>query len=342
MEAITTLSEFLTKADTQFQVYDLGRRVRPLDPILFAQLEAGTLPYPTPRAGFAWLGILFWNAKASNQHYVWFLKLPLDERGLLNPAARNQFLQMVMEALGQDPAAALSEEQEERLANNPFTFTPGQEKMALFNALVRKHLAQPASVYFEPVQQYVSGQHPWEAWHQLGLQGFADLVSRPNSADDESLAKAIAAMPFEPLSALGSVMEHGPISNLVGEAWYRRWCISQEPHERQLCLRALAGSVEARDHAVDQLLSQPNLDQETLIVLAARLWEALDQHQMPRYLEHLAQYPGPLFNQIYSDLVAIPGQRAWVLMSLRSPERSEALNLAVARLVESVKGARRD
>ncbi len=342
MEAITTLSEFLTKADTQFQVYDLGRRVRPLDPILFAQLETGTQPYPTPRAGFAWLGILFWNASASNQHYVWFLKLPLDERGLLNPAARNQFLQMVMEALGQDPAAALSEEQEERLANNPFTFTPSQEKMALFNALVRKQLAQPASVYFEPVQQYVSGQHPWDAWHQLGLQGFADLVTRPNSVAPSALATAISAMPFEPLSALGSVMEHGDVGDLVAEAWFQRWCDSQDNHERQLCLRALAGAPSARDRAVDQLLSQPQLDEDTLIVLAARLWEALDQHRMPRYLEHLARYPGPLFNQIYSDLVAIPGQRAWVLVSLRSAERSEVLNLAVAKLVESVKGARRD
>ncbi|MBY6186968.1 DUF3549 family protein [Marinobacter hydrocarbonoclasticus] len=342
MEAITTLSQFLTQAGTQFQVYDLGRRVRPLDPILFAQLEAGTQPYPTPRSGFAWLGILFWNAQASAQHYVWFLKLPLDERGLLNPAARNQFLQMVMEALGQDPAAPLSEEQEERLANNPFTFTPGQEKMALFNALVRKHLAQPASVYFEPVQQYLSGQQSWSDWQQLGLQGFADLVARPGSLDPEHLAEAITAMPFEPLSALASVIEHGPLAPQAGQAWYRRWEACQDAHEKQLCLRAMAGAADERDKALDQLLAQPALDQETLIVIAARLWEGLDQNRMPLYLEQLARYPGALFNQIYSDLVAIPGQRAWVLMTLRAPQRSEALNTAISGLVQSIKGARRD
>ncbi|MBY6018148.1 DUF3549 family protein [Halomonas denitrificans] len=342
MEAITTLSQFLTQAGTQFQVYDLSRRVRPLDPILFAQLEAGTLPYPTPRGGYAWMGVLFWNAQASKQHYVWFLKLPLDERGLLNPATRNQFLQMVMEALGQDPASALSEEQEERLANNPFTFTPGQEKMALFNALVRKHLAQPASVYFEPVQQYLSGQQDWQQWHSLGLQGFADLMARPGCVPAESLAQAVSAMPFDPLSALATVQEHTELDNAVGQAWFRRWQSSEDRHESLLCLRALAGAPEWRDQAVDDLLAQPQLDEDCLIVLAARLWESLDQARMPRYLEHLAHYPGPLFNQIYSDLVAIPGQRAWVLMTLRDPARSESLNQAIAQLVQSVKGARRD
>ncbi|MBY5990647.1 DUF3549 family protein [Ferrimonas balearica] len=338
MEAITTLSQFLTQAGTQFQVYDLGRRVTALDPIQFAQVEAGTLPYPTPRAGCAWLAVLFWNTTASQQHYVWFLKLPLDERGLLNPAARNQFLQMVVEALGQDPSAALSEAQQERLNNNPFTFTPSQEKMAVFHARVRQLLAQPASVYFEPVQQYLSGQRPWDEWQQLGLQGFADLVCRGQSVEPERLAQSIAKLPLAPLAALGSVMEHTALAQPVAQAWFDRWQGAEGDDERQICLRALAGAPERRDQAVERLLACDALAPEWLVLITARLWESLDAARMPRYLEHLAAHPGPLFNQLYSDLVAVPGQRAWVLTALRSPQRSEALSAAISQLVQSVKG----
>lgn len=118
MTEITTLSQFLTTAKTQFQVYDLGRRVQHIDMLAFHQIESLATPYPYPIQGHAQFAIVFWDA--SQQHFIWFLKLALDEQGLLSPAPRSQFIEMVLSALGQDPTQPLSNEQQEHLANNPF------------------------------------------------------------------------------------------------------------------------------------------------------------------------------------------------------------------------------
>ncbi len=47
MDSITTLSELLTAANTQYQVYDLGRRVQHIDPMAFHQIEALQSPIPS-------------------------------------------------------------------------------------------------------------------------------------------------------------------------------------------------------------------------------------------------------------------------------------------------------
>lgn len=39
MSAINTLTEFLTQAETQFQLFDMGRQVRPLASDLFVRIE---------------------------------------------------------------------------------------------------------------------------------------------------------------------------------------------------------------------------------------------------------------------------------------------------------------
>ena len=46
MSSINTLTEFLTQADTQFQLFDLGRQVRPLPSDLFVRIEQQQEPHP--------------------------------------------------------------------------------------------------------------------------------------------------------------------------------------------------------------------------------------------------------------------------------------------------------
>ncbi|SHI10891.1 DUF3549 family protein [Ferrimonas marina] len=338
MDTITTLDQFLTQAGTQYQVYDLGRRVVPLDRPLFGQIESGHQPYPFPRAGHAWLGLLFWNPQLSAQHYVWFLKLPLDERGLINPAARNQFLQMVVEALGQDPAAPLSEEQQERLNNNPFTFTPSQEKMAMFHARVRGLLAQPASVHFESVQHYLLGQRPWDQWQQLGLQGFADMACRLTAQEEADVVTAIEKMPMAPLQAWASMQEHTSVSDALAQAWLQRAGRCDDDASERLCLRALAGNPQYCRQGVDLLLAKSDLDPEALIAIAARMWHGLDEQRVGLMLEKMALHPSQLFNQLYLDLVAIPALRPAVLAKMRDPQRSPALAQAIGRLMTALRG----
>ncbi|GAA4878182.1 DUF3549 family protein [Ferrimonas pelagia] len=339
MESINTLDQFLTQAGTQYQVFDLGRRVVPFTASRFRQFEEGTLAYPWPRAGHAWLGVVFWQPSAERQHYVWFLKLPLDEQGFLNPAARSQFLQMVIEALGHEPAASLSAEQQDKLSNNPFTFTPPQEKMAMFHAQVRLQLVQPASVYYEAVQHYLTGQGEWCQWQHLGLQGFADHACRASQLTEAEERQAILSMPLAPLQALASVTEHTQVRAGSAAAWWQRAQTAQDESERLIALRALAGDPLARQQAVDQLLSEPTLSQEAIIAIAARLWQGLDSTRLHLFMEKLALYPGHLFNQIYCDLVAIPQLRPWVLATLRAPNRSAVLKHAIAQLMTALRGS---
>ena len=48
MSTINTLTEFLTQADTQFQLFDMGRQVRPLASDVFERIEQQQEPYPWP------------------------------------------------------------------------------------------------------------------------------------------------------------------------------------------------------------------------------------------------------------------------------------------------------
>lgn len=336
MTTITTLAQFLSLAGTQFQVYDLGRRVVPLSAQQFNQFENGESPYPFPRSGHAWIGLLFWDPKASTQHYVWFLKLPLDEQGKINPAARSQFLQLVMEALGSNVTGELSEDQQQRLGSNPFVFTPSQEKMAVFNSRVKMTLAQPASVYMEAVQDYFSGQLGWDNWQQLGLQGIADLCCRMTKQDQQNIAAAIPQLPLPALTALVNSAEHFGFENQVDQAWLARARQATSELEKITAIRGLAGS-EQLPQAVTELLQQP-LTADALIVIAARLWHGLNESNINLWLEQLAQYPGEVFNQLHLDLVAQPSLREPILQAMRNPQRSQALSEALGQLMTLLRG----
>ena len=336
MTEITTLTQFLTTANTQFQVYDLGRRVQHIDMMAFSQIEALQAPYPSPIQGHAQFAIVFWDK--SNQHFIWFLKLPLDERGLLSPAPRTQFIRMVIEALGSDPTQALSEEQQDKLANHPFAFKPSAEKLALFNALVRKQLGLPASAQYEFAYQYLSGQVAAERWQDVGLQGLADICVRARELDhSEQLLNAFEHCADEVKIALCQQLEHitleTPLAERLLEAFY-----DASAQQRLYYLRALASAPALAQQAIQYLDEQDALDDNALITIAGRNWTALkDDRTRKIYLEALAKLPQGFFNQIFADIVAIPAIRTQLLMALRDSERSQALANAIGGLFKVTK-----
>ncbi|MGX9461007.1 DUF3549 family protein [Shewanella sp. A14] len=331
MTEITTLSQFLTTANTQFQIYDLGRRVQHIDMLAFHQIDSLLAPYPYPIQGHAQFAIVFWQQQ--QQPYIWFVKLPLDEQGLLSPAPRTQFIKMILEALGRDPTQALTEQQQEQLANHPFSFKPSQHKLALFNALVRLQLGQPASSQYEFAAQYLSGQAATDSWPQLGLQGLADICVRAhqfNHLDD--IINALDNTPIELKAALCQCLEHINIEERLAKQLLKQFT-QADASIKVMYLAALAANVQYSMAAIKLLNEQQLLNDNALITIAARNWLALkDDVTRKLYLEALAKQPQHFFNQVFADIVAIPSLRSGLLADLRHPDRSVQLATAIGGL----------
>lgn len=334
MTEITTLSQFLTTAKTQFQVYELGRRVQHIDMLAFHQIESLVTPYPYPIQGHAQFAIVFWNE--SQQHFIWFLKLPLDEQGLLSPAPRSQFIEMVLTALGQDPTQPLTDEQQDRLANNPFSFKPSQEKLAVFNALVRKQLGLSASIQYEFAVQYLSGQIAVSEWQHIGLQGLSDVCVRLGELDHEQqLLASFDNSAIEVQIALCQCLEHLHLTEGLANKLYAKF-VAAPPEYQAYYLRALASHTELSQQALVHLQQTERLEANELISIAGRNWTVLKQ-ELSRsiYLEALARQPQAFFNQIFADIVAIPSLRNHLLGELRNPNRSVQLSQAIGGLFKA-------
>ncbi|MFB2652222.1 DUF3549 family protein [Shewanella seohaensis] len=334
MTEITTLSQFLTTAKTQFQVYELGRRVQHIDMLAFHQIESLVTPYPYPIQGHAQFAIVFWNE--SQQHFIWFLKLPLDEQGLLSPAPRSQFIEMVLTALGQDPTQPLTDEQQDRLANNPFSFKPSQEKLAVFNALVRKQLGLSASIQYEFAVQYLSGQIAASEWLHIGLQGLSDVCVRLGELDHEQqLLASFDNSAIEVQIALCQCLEHLHLTEALANKLYAKF-VAAPPEYQAYYLRALASHTELSQQALAHLQQTERLEANELISIAGRNWTVLKQ-ELSRsiYLEALARQPQAFFNQIFADIVAIPSLRNHLLGELRNPNRSVQLSQAIGGLFKA-------
>ncbi|MBR9726779.1 DUF3549 family protein [Shewanella intestini] len=335
MTDINTLSQFLTTANTQFQVYDLGRRVQSIDMMAFHQIEELAAPYPYPTQGHAHFAIVFW--QQAETPYIWFLKLPLDERGLLSPAQRSHFLKMVLEALGRDPTQPISDEQQETLSNHPFTFKPSQEKLAVFNALVRQQLGQQASSQYEFAVEYLSGQiHP-DNWQQIGLQGIADVCIRAEkNGHTQDLINSFDFAPTEVQAAICQCLEHVYIAPELAQRIARSLNLVPSSHKTTY-IRALASQPKLVQSVIKQLDEQNKLNDEMLITIAARNWHVLSDDAVRKiYLEALAKQPQHFFNQVFADIVAIPSLRHALLTELRNPERSPQLSTAIGGLFKAL------
>ncbi|MFT5704104.1 MAG: hypothetical protein ACI8SK_000035 [Shewanella sp.] len=336
MTEITTLTQFLSTANTQFQVYDMGRRVQHIDMQEFQQIEELISPYPAPILGHAQFAIVFWDA--SQQHYIWFLKLPLDERGLLSPAPRTQFIRMIIEALGQDPTQVLSEEQQQKMANHPFSFKPTSEKLALFNALVKKQLDQKVSPQYEFAYQYLSKKVDPENWQEIGLQGVADICARADEIDHLTiLINSFDFASSEVQVAVCQCLEHLVIDEKLADTILKK-LLTVDNELKPYYLRALASDEARSAEGISHLAGQGLLDANALITIAARNWIALkDVHTRKMFLETLATQEQHFFNQIFADIVAIPVLRVQLLSDLRNPDRSEVLTTAIGGLFKVTK-----
>jgi hypothetical protein len=341
-----TISQLLHSSNSQFRIYDIGRKIDKIPKKQFEQIELNQIPYPTPSQGHACFAVVFWQ-KQSPQPFIWLLKLPLDERGLLNQGARNHFIAIIIKALGSDLTQDTDEQQTELLKNNPYLFTLAQYKLAALNSKIKFELKQKASDYFTLFLTYLNKETDWNNWKDIGVQGITDFAVRINeNKHSQKLINALPHMPAEVLFPLCSALENEVFSNELIDALLNLLqktlkSVEDKPNEtliqtQQHLLRSLASNCN-HIHVktfINTLLEQQYIPPEILITLSGRCWPILNENKtLMIYFEHLVLCKDtPLFNSIFKDLVSIPSIRPIVFECMRSPERSNELSHAIGQL----------
>ncbi len=344
MDNIQTITALLSNSGCQYQIFDLGRRIQLIENIQFSHIELGHQPYPYPVKRTAHLAIAYWNE--SKQPWIWFLKFSLDERGLLQQADIGQFIKYVVEAMGTRLNKTLSEEQQEKLGNNPYTFKPSEDKMAVFHSQIRASLNMPCSQYYEHAQHYFSGDLGWNNWQTVGLQGITDLCARLDKEQNGVMVrKAISHLPAQPLYALLGALEHTALPEKLMtklSEFANAEITSSDPDLFLLAAltRALSGGHEdVLGEIIDTILASPRLSHpEVLIAIAGRAWHVLSNTaRAENFLLRLAQTGNQnLFNQLFADLVMLP-QLRMILLPLLHGAPSEELAHALIKLQQNAK-----
>jgi hypothetical protein len=342
MSQISSLSELLALSGSQYRVYDIGRKIEKLSKDNFLKIEQASQPYPSPFQGHAHLAVAFWQQQNS-EPYLWFIKLPLDERGLLNLGARNHFIAIIIEALGKDLTVNPSEQQEELLKSNPYHFTPAQYKLAALNSILKAELKQSASSYYEHCQLYLSGKLGWQEWQNIGIQGLCDIAARISLVENYQLViNALEYLPEQVLSPLATALENQELPYQLSQAIINQLDTLEPAANTYLPLiRALASSCQQPvvSEFFDKLLAKDDISVELLITISGRCWPYLAKlENIHHFMELLAQNCSlDIFAAIFQDLVAIPAIRTLLMTVIRSPERSEKLSEAIGMLFEQVK-----
>jgi len=345
-KTITTLGQFLHRSGAHYRVFDMGRRVVKISADEFVDFEKTKKPYPYPLNKQALLGLVFWDSKHSDKQYVWFLKLPLDEQGLLIQAARDQFLVMLLDRVGECMLAAEDGKNiEGALKDSRYTFVPKEQKMAVFNAQVTKCLNMPASPFYDAALAYFTGVTNKSNWQSLAMQGIADIAIRLANDGEETidLIATLPNLPKVPWNVLSTFLEHSePVAGIV-EVLAQR--LNMELQEKKTdinqicaCLRAASNS-PARglvDSMVKRVLKHPcSRNIEVLATITGRIWRVLEQDIICQmFLEQLARNDAGQegFNQLIVDVLYLPGTRLHIMKALRSPQRSKELSVAVGKL----------
>ena len=314
MADVSGISDFLNQAGTQYRVFDMGRRIQPVEADTFLAFEQAEIPYPYPLQQQAWLGILVWHNDKPQDLVIWFLRFPLDAKGCLTPVIRDDFLSRLLK----------KEQEDDQDDNNPYGFKPKQEHMAVFHAKVARLLQQAPSQFYEHARDYFAGTPGYEQWAFVGFQGIADVACR---LDEEGNAKllqqAISQLPEQPLDALSQCLEHERIPDELSQALADRLqtILSKTPIDHNLvsmCLRALS-----------------NADNTQLASISGRCWLTLKSPElMLAFLEQLARCKEgqEFFNLVIIDLINIPGMQEHLNQAIRNSNRSEKLSSAIGRL----------
>ncbi len=338
-----TLGEFIELTGSKMRIFDMGRRVCEISDYNFATFEQAQTAYPYPFQQQALFGIVLWNEAQKDEQSIWFLKFPLDEMGLLIQVARDDFLNRLMEkAILNSDTSKQSEEMDAALKDNPYSFTPNPERMAVFHAKVAQVLGNPVSHYHEHAETYFKGDNGYDQWQFVGIQGVADMTSRLHGTVNEKvISDSIQKLPLESFSALSSCLEHETVGPQLATEVAQRidTLLGQQPinvGEIALSIRAIAGSTDKliqRKSYQAILKSSIGVEAEILASISGRAWESLeDSALLSLFLERLAESGQGCFKPLLTDLLCIPSMRLLVMQALRGPDCSDRLTSAIGEL----------
>ncbi len=325
MPPIHTLCDFFARSGAEAHFYAMGRRVVACSEATLAAFESGDQPWPLPWLGRAQLACVF-RLGAADDPLIWFLSLPVDEQGLLDPAPRDAFLQRLLETLGRS-AHRLQGDDDGQIGNlmqdNPLAFTPDIVQRSLLHARASVDLGRPASEHFELAEGYLVAADEIGQWPALGLQGLADFSVRHDDAQAGSLAARLQVLPVEVLRPLGHCLEHIEPSEELTQALIARGEVAA--HEGDIetftaCVRSVGqGATALVGPWYDTLLrDDAACGPDLLAAIAARGWAHLEHAQrLPLFLDALARHSPDGFTGVVRDLALLPRLRLPLLMFLR-------------------------
>ncbi|SHE28949.1 Protein of unknown function [Modicisalibacter ilicicola DSM 19980] len=326
MQPILSLGDFFTRIGATARFYTLGRQVSPCPAATLAAFEAGELAWPRPWLGHARLACVFRLGDGDDDPLIWFLTLPLDEQGFLEPAPRDAFLERLLESLGRSAQGADSapgDRLDDLMRDDPRAFTPDLTQRAMLHAHASRDLQRAASEHLEPVEEYLTGQGVEERWQALGLQGLADFAVRHDAQQSDELASRLASLPVEVLRPLCHCLEHVTPSIPLARALVERGERAAAEGDLETfcaCIRAVGQAPrEVAGAWYDSLLDDASAcGPDSLAAIAARGWAQLeDAERLPRFIERLADDQRTDFAAVVRDLALIPRLRLPLLLSLR-------------------------
>ncbi|TDO99072.1 DUF3549 family protein [Marinomonas balearica] len=345
MNQIESLSDLFSLVGCQVNYYDIGRRIQRLAPQQVIQFDKKQQPYPYPFRKHAWLACVLSPTNSQSKaddSVIWFIRLPIDEQGSLNLGTRDHFIKTIVDRImNKGKEQGLNE----ALEDNPYAFTPDQERMANFHAIMATSMKQAPSPYFDDVKDYLTKSLPDEndTWRQLGLQGIADLASRHAHKDIEPLIiKAIDSTPLAFSMALCNCLEHHTLSNELSSKLKNVCSEENRPEVVAGYIRALSnGSMPPQLNlslfqAIGDLSTCDDTHIHLITALAAKCphWLANEPALLRIIMEKLAhREDGWLgFNQIATELSQHPEANIPLWSLLRSDHISSTLQKAVESL----------
>jgi hypothetical protein len=337
-----SLTGFLEITGAKYRLFDLGTHLKKVPESTLLALDEGQ-PYPHPHLGFGWLVIFLWNTEETAQNSLWFLKLPLDEQGILSAGVHSDLVRRLYSALQESD----EKERARLLTEHPYQFTPDHEKMAALHAKATQLLALPPSDFHESADDFFKNPNSSFQWQQLGIQGIADMVCRLKDPDFTTINKRLLELDVAPLIGLLQQLEHRPLPTSTIETLVQLIEVhNDQPAVVSNCLRAAAQSPAAKllDVLIEEKLNSDSLPLDFVLIVLTRYTRLLNDNNFSilvlTRLAQLADADG--FARVMTNLAMQPGMQGIVMKTLSSKNLTTQLANALSVLIAQQRHGKRN